>query len=90
MMIPTIHLNGTGKTTLLDELKVAHGAVTAAVDALRQVTVHGRDYYPQGPDAYKQARHEMDERLRSMNDIAVELQAMYLHLQRQNGGSHGR
>ena len=41
-------------------------AVASAIDALRQVTVHGRDYYPQGPHAYPQARPEMDVRLKAL------------------------
>lgn len=77
MMIPTIHLNGTSKANLLDEIEAAYVAIEAAISALRQVTVHGRDYYVQGPNAYPQARDEMDKRLASLYTVQQELQSMY-------------
>lgn len=77
MMTPTIHSNGTSKQNLLQELTEAHAAVGAAIAALRQVTVHGRDYYVQGPAAYPQAREEMDRRLASLGQIADDLTEMY-------------
>jgi len=85
MMTPTIHLNGTGKRALLDELQTAHAALAAAIDVVRQVTVHGRDYYPQGPAAYTQARHEMDGRLAALAGVQADLQAMYEALSAQGG-----
>lgn len=83
MMIPTLHLNGTGKQSLLSELETAHAAVTAAIDALRQVTVHGRDYYVQGEHAYHQARHEMDARLAALSSVVDDLLNMHLAIEQQ-------
>lgn len=83
MMIPTVHLNGTGSKNLLDEIKTAHTALMAAMVALRQVTVHGRDYYPQGPSAYTQARHEMDARLSTLEKILDDLEAMHVAIRQQ-------
>lgn len=80
MMIPTIHSNGTGARALTEELETAHTALEAALSALRQVTVHGRDYYPQGPHAYGQARREMDTRLEALYRVQCELEAMHLAL----------
>lgn len=76
-MIPTVHLNGTGKQHLVQELLDAHKAVGAAILALHQVTVHGRDFYPQGPNAYGQARHEMDARLLTLHALQDELRQMF-------------
>jgi len=56
--IPTIHLNGTGFTTLRDEYAAAYDAIDKAIDALAAATLNGRDFYPQGPGAYYQARDE--------------------------------
>ena len=56
--IPTIHLNGTGFTTLRDEYAAAYDAIGKAIDALAATTMNGRDFYPQGPGAYYQARDE--------------------------------
>ncbi len=56
--IPTIHINGTGFTTLRDEYAAAYDAIDKAIDALTAATLNGRDFYPQGPGAYYQARDE--------------------------------
>ena len=83
MMIPTIHLNGTSRASLLSELESAHAAMSAAIDALRQVTVHGRDYYVQGEHAYTQARSEMDARLIALKDIANDVLTMHINIRSQ-------
>lgn len=59
--IPTIHLNGTGYTTLRDEYAAAYDAISKAVEALAATTCNGRDFYPQGADAYYRARDERTE-----------------------------
>lgn len=56
--IPTIHLNGTGFTTLRDEYAAAYKAIDKAIDALADATLNGRDFYTQAPGAYHQARDE--------------------------------
>ena len=83
MMIPTVHLNGTGKQNLLKELEVAYAAVSTTIDVLRQVTVHGRDFYPQGDHAYPQARIEMDARLSALSAIQDDLLTMHLAIDEQ-------
>jgi hypothetical protein len=83
MMIPTVHLNGTGKKNLLAELEVAYAAMDSAIDALRQVTVHGRDYYVQGEHAYGQARTEMDVRLAALAKVREEMLEMHVQIQAQ-------
>ena len=59
--IPTLHLNGTSKTDLRDGYAAAYDAINNAIDALAKAELNGRDFYPQGPDAYYQARKERDE-----------------------------
>lgn len=59
--IPTIHLNGTGYTTLRDEYAAAYDAIGKAVEAFAATTCNGRDFYPQGVDAYYRARDERTE-----------------------------
>lgn len=60
---PTLHLNGTGKTTLRDEYAAAYDAIDKAIDALAAATLNGRDYYPQVEGAYYKARDERQEAL---------------------------
>jgi hypothetical protein len=59
--IPTVHLNGTGFTDLRDGYAAAYDAIDKAIDALAKAELNGRDFYPQGPDAYYQARKERDQ-----------------------------
>jgi hypothetical protein len=58
--IPTVHLNGTGGDSLKREYHAAYKAIDAAMDALGAATSNGRDFYPQGPDAYYRHRQERD------------------------------
>ncbi len=58
--IPTIHLNGTSFTDLRDGYAAAYDAIEKAMEALGNAELNGRDFYPQGPDAYYQARKERD------------------------------
>jgi hypothetical protein len=58
---PSVHLNGTGKTTLTKEYDAAADALETFREKFGQITCHGRDYYVQGPDAYSKARDERNE-----------------------------
>lgn len=69
--IPTIHLNGTGFTTLRDEYAAAYDAIDKAMDALAAATLNGRDYYPQPDGAYYKARAERDEALDKLRDASL-------------------
>lgn len=66
--IPTIHLNGTSSATLIEEYKTAHKAIDKAIDTLAAATCHARDFYPQGPDAYYQAREERQQALQKLRE----------------------
>jgi len=66
--IPTIHLNGTGFTTLRDEYAAAYDAIDKAVEALAAATCNGRDFYVQGGSAYYQARDERQAALDKLRD----------------------
>ena len=57
---PTLHLNGTGKNDLRDGYANAYDAIDKAIEALANAELNGRDFYPQGPGAYSQARSERD------------------------------
>ena len=70
--IPTIHLNGTGFTTLRDEYAAAYDAIDKAIDkaidALADVTMNGRDYYPQPDGAFYKARDERQAALDKLRE----------------------
>lgn len=67
--LPTIHLNGTGKETLLREYYAAYKAAKIALDALQNTTCHARDYYvnPTGP--YFKASEARAYHLRTLHDL---------------------
>jgi hypothetical protein len=69
MILPTIHLNGTSKAALVDDLCEASAAIDAAYQSLKKCAPNGRDYYPQGPDALKAATDEHMGRLRALDAV---------------------
>ena len=73
MMLPTIHLNGTPVSRLLEEVNEAAQAVRLAVEKLELAGPNGRDYYPQGPEALPQAQKEHRERVQMLTTVRGEL-----------------
>jgi hypothetical protein len=47
LVMPTIHLNGTGRQALVEQYANAVEALQTALDKVRAAAPHGRDYYPQ-------------------------------------------
>lgn len=76
MMIPTIHLNGTSRDELQRQLIAAIEAVRGAVETVAKAGPHGRDYYPQGPDAINTALAEHYARLEKLDAVYKELCAI--------------
>tara|TARA_R110000824_G_scaffold3437_12_gene16327 strand:- start:722 stop:1036 length:315 start_codon:yes stop_codon:yes gene_type:complete len=60
---PQIHLNGTGRETLIEETEKARDSLMVAVKAFEAMTYHSRDFYILDDSlAYERAaakRHEM-------------------------------
>jgi hypothetical protein len=81
--IPTIHLNGTGSKTLYAEYHAAYKAVDAAIEALVSTTCNGRDFYPQGTDAFYQARDERDEALTKLRDAKAYVEQILMGIMDQ-------
>jgi hypothetical protein len=73
---PRVHLNGTSSIELLDCLMYAAEAVDAAYCKLKQCAPNGRDYYLDGPDAMREAQEQHEDRLRRLNSVYQELQAL--------------
>jgi hypothetical protein len=75
LSIPTVHLNGTSKESLLEQLRRAVEAVNRASDAVSSASPHGRDYYVQAdPDAFTMAARQHAARIIKLRDIAKELE----------------
>lgn len=76
MRVPTIHRNGTGSDSLLSDLEGAAQALTRAKRALEACQPNGRDYYPQGSEAFVEAQDEHRSRLERLNSVGLELTAL--------------
>jgi len=73
LAVPTIHLNGTSRESLMDRLRDAMDAIIEAEKALMQACPNGRDYYPQGPDAIQEALRQHANRLHNLRAVYIEL-----------------
>lgn len=73
MMTPTIHFNGTSRQYLIDQYRKAFLAVLAAMEAVQAAAPNGRDYYPQGADAFLFALGEHVDRLKRLEVIKGEM-----------------
>jgi hypothetical protein len=78
---PTLHLNGSGASSLMDGYTAAAQALRAAVDALACTAPNGRDYYPQGPEAIGKATAQHMDRIRRLQEVQSELVAIRRHAQ---------
>jgi hypothetical protein len=80
LQMPMVHLNGTGKDSLLEQLSNASDALNDAYAAIKQAVPNGRDYYPLGPAAMQAATDQHFDRLRRLDAIKAELDAMAEHI----------
>jgi hypothetical protein len=81
MLTPTIHINGTSRDALIDAAIDARAAVREAKEALRGVAPNGRDYYPQGADAIRQASEGWQNMHRALESVEDELLALIEEMQ---------
>jgi hypothetical protein len=76
--IPTVHLNGTKGRVLVDQLQNASEALHKALAALAEASPHGRDYYPQGESAFQTAAGAHADRLRAVQKVKDDCDAIAL------------
>jgi hypothetical protein len=81
MIFPTIHLNGTSPEMLRDGYTAARQAVGDAIRAMEKIEFNARDYYPQGPDAWRQADGEMRLRYTHLSFVITDLEKLEMHCQ---------
>jgi hypothetical protein len=78
MKIPTVHLNGTSKAELIQQVSDAAAALDEALSWLRGAYPHGRDYYPQGEHALREAQLDhlvLQTKLVEVREAVMELWA---------------
>lgn len=77
LAIPSVHLNGTSKESLEQQLREAASAVATAIEKLNAAAPHPRDYYVQNGDAFMRAQAEYRVRLERLESVGKELLEIY-------------
>ena len=77
IQLPIVHLNGSGRESLMRQYHNAYMKLQEAIVALREVDTHDRDFYPLGPDAGPQARLEQRARETKLAEIQGEMLQLY-------------
>lgn len=78
--LPTIHLNGTGRQTLLNNYNAAYRKLIEFRDAFCSIEFNARDYYVQSSTAFSTARTERDIMLHKIGALMEYLEAHLIHL----------
>jgi hypothetical protein len=73
LTVPTVHINGTSRDELLEQIRDAYLAIGKAMEALAKASPNGRDYYPQGDEACRAARKEHQSRAERLASVRDEL-----------------
>jgi hypothetical protein len=73
LKIPTVHLNGTSRKELVKLQLDAITKLCEAIEAMGLAAPHGRDFYPQGPEAMRYAVAEHAQRVARVQAVADEL-----------------
>lgn len=78
-VLPTIHLNGSSPARLRDDYTAARNAVEDALRKIAAIGLNGRDYYPQGNQAYQKAQLQMTSQLERLTSVRTELERLEMH-----------
>jgi len=73
LIVPCIHMNGTGENALRVVMENAYTELGEAEEALHECAPNGRDYYPYSPQAYERARSEWRHRMLLIQQVRTEL-----------------
>jgi hypothetical protein len=82
---PTVHLNGTSRKSLVQQRSDIVQALVEVGKAIGQAWPHGRDYYPQGPDALIAAERVWKERAKIVADLRDEISEEGVRIYNQEG-----
>ena len=80
LVLPTIHLNGTGAKMLAEGYEQAERKLSDFIDAFCNIEFNARDYYPQGPEAYEAARDRRYEIFKHIKVIKDYIIAHQIHI----------
>lgn len=81
LTMPMIHLNGSGKTNLMEPLMDASSALYEAIEKLQQTVPNARDYYVYtDQSAFRRAMDEHLSRLDRLQSVRQELAMIMEHV----------
>lgn len=78
--LPTVHLNGTGRTQLAEGYLNAYRQTRQALDAFAAIEFHARDYYVNSRNSYALACDARDEQAMHLRALMDYLEAHLRHL----------
>lgn len=85
LAIPTVHLNGTPKAELIEQLCNAYNALQEALKVMRQATPNGRDYYVQADkEALTDALRQHNYRQAKVCEVMDDLEQITIAIDTQN------
>lgn len=80
-MIPTVHMNGDTRQSLIDQNMAVYYAADKLLTALDGASPNGRNFYTQGPKAFSDAQTEHTARWVAVNKIRHEMETIIIALQ---------
>ena len=80
LTVPTVHLNGTSRDTLLEGYIAALDALRLAREALQAAAPNARDYYVQAGDTFCLAQNQHFVRLARLRETLDELITLAEHV----------
>lgn len=83
MRIPTVHMNGDSKATLVSDNVAAHDAINNAIDIVAKAVPNRRNFYPQGDGAINEAIAQHFKRIDGLEAIRQELEKIICGIEEQ-------
>lgn len=83
IMLPLVHMNGTGHRTLTEDYDAADETLENFIRTWGDIEFNSRDYYPLGDHAWTEARDARDAINQKIRDIKDYIQAHREHLYAQ-------
>mgnify|MGYP003120570425 FL=1 len=81
--LPSVHMNGTGKQTLLSDYEKVADNLDDLLKAFEKMNFHPRDYYVDGGDAFSEAMKERGSHAIALNKFSLYLKTHLPHLNKQ-------
>lgn len=85
LIVPMVHMNGSGKKNLIDGYIAAARAVNDAMVLICEAYPHMRDYYPldNSDVIFKQAQEQHYTRIDKLREVALELNSLAMGVNNQ-------